>query len=169
MGVSERLAIAAQVVAGWLGWASVPTEPALREARVEAMSAEIRGAFPEVTEVRAEDVVAGSADVVWVDVRSPEERAVSVLPGAIPAERVEADPAAWRGRHLVAYCTIGYRSASWADAWADRGLSVDHLAGGVLAWSWAGGGFERDGAPTTAVHVYGPAWDLLAPGYTSTF
>lgn len=168
MGVSERLAVAVQVVSGWLGWAEVPAEAPAREARVEALYAEVRGAFPDVTEVRADDLV-GAEDVVWVDVRAPEERAVSTLPGAVASEVIEAAPDAWRGRRLVAYCTIGYRSGLWADAWSARGLTVDNLAGGVLAWSWAGGGFVRDGAPTTTVHVYGAAWDLLAPGYASTW
>jgi rhodanese-related sulfurtransferase len=169
MGVSERLGVVAQVVSGWLGLAHVPSDPAAREARVEALYQQLRGDFPAVVEVRADALVGGAVEVVWVDVRPAAERAVSTLPGAVPSEVIEADPDAWRERRLVAYCTVGYRSGRWAEAWSARGLRVENLAGGVLAWSWAGGGFEAGGAATTAVHVYGPAWDLLAPGYASTW
>jgi rhodanese-related sulfurtransferase len=169
MDVGVRIAFVAQAVAGWLGFAEVPSDPAARAERVEALYQQARADFPDVTEARAATLVADPAGVVWVDVRPPVERAISTIPGAVPAEEIEADPAAWSGRRLVAYCTVGYRSGRWAKARAADGLQVENLAGGVLAWSWAGGAFARGDATTTEVHVYGPAWDLLAPGYTSTW
>lgn len=168
MGLLDRLDIAAQVISGFLGLARVPTDPEERRARVEELYQQARGEFPDVTEAEAADLL-GAGGVVFVDVRPERERAISVLPGSIPAAVVEADPAAFEGQRLVAYCTIGYRSGLWATAQRERGLPVENLAGGVLAWSWAGGTFERDGEPTTTVHVFGPSWDLLAPGFTSTW
>jgi sodium/bile acid cotransporter 7 len=174
MGFTNRLSIMAQAVAGFLGFGEVPTDPAAREAEVAALYDQARQEFPEVTVATAAAVLAGRGDVVLVDVRTPREREVSAVPGAVAAEVVEADPAAFADRHLVAYCTIGYRSGLWAQEWSKRGLRVDNLAGGVLAWSWAGGPFVHVGAdgveaPTTTVHVYGPAWDLLAGGYQSVW
>lgn len=168
MGLLNRLDIASQAIAGFFGFGEVPQDPAEREQRVETLYQQARAGFPAVTEARASELL-GRPDVVFVDVRPPRERAVSTLPDAVAAEVIEADPSAWAGRHLVAYCTIGYRSGLWAQRQAERGLLVENLAGGVLAWSWAGGRFVVDGAPTTTVHVYGPTWDLLAPGLTSTW
>ena len=172
MDTAHRLSILVQGVSAWLGFSPVPTDPVERAARVEALYADARTGFPEVVEVRAEAVaaaVASGTDLVLVDVRTEAEQAVSMLPHAVPAGVIEREPGPWVGRRLVAYCTIGYRSGLWARDQGARGLTVENLAGGVLAWSWAGGRFVADGAPTTTVHVYGPTWDLLAPGLTSTW
>lgn len=167
---------AAVAVAGtaWFGLGGVPPlNDAARIARIDSMYADYRREFPGVPEIDAptlRDALARGAPLVLVDVREPAERAVSTLPGAIPAAAVEADPAAYAGKTLVAYCTIGYRSGLWASTQRDHGLSVENLAGSILAWTHAGGALiGPDGAPTRRVHVYGSGWDLARIDYTAVW
>ena len=103
---------------------------------------------------------------VWVDVRTPEERSVSRIPGAIDGEAVIADPDAYTDTILVAYCTVGVRSAAWAAARRQEGLDVRNLSGSVMAWAEAGGAFVTpSGTPTTEVHTWSTSFDWLPEGY----
>ena len=103
---------------------------------------------------------------VWVDVRTEPERGVSRIPGAIDAEAVEASPSQWTDQVLIAYCTIGVRSADWAAARRAEGLDVRNLKGSVMAWARAGLDFEGpSGAPTREVHTWSEDFDWLPDGY----
>lgn len=148
---------------------ATPADDAGRLARISTLTADHEQRFPGVPELSAADEV-GRTDVVWVDVRSPAERAVSTLPGAVDAEVVDADPTRWRGRTLVAYCTIGERSGRWALARRQDGLDVANLRDGVLGWTHAGGALvDPSGRPTRRVHVYGARWNLAATAYEATW
>ena len=104
-------------------------------------------------------------DFVVLDVRSPAERAVSRIPGAIDTSALPA-AASLAGRPLLVYCTIGMRSAQATTALRSRGYEAFNLAGGVLAWAQAGQDFvDAEGLPTRKVHVYGTLWNHLPPGY----
>ncbi len=136
-------------------------------ARLWMTDASTRLRQPEVPNI---DVAEGRRLVgdgaVWVDVRTEEERGVSRIPGAIDAEDVQSDLDAWRGKVLVAYCTVGVRSADWAAARRAEGLDVRNLEGSVMAWARAGLDFEGpDGQPTHRVHTWSPAFDWLPDGY----
>ena len=92
--------------------------------------------FAELTE---------TADVVVLDVRTPEEFASGHLPDAVNidvsapdfATRVGAlDPAA----DYAVYCRTGNRSSTAMQIMRDAGFeSVAHLGGGIVAWVDAGG------------------------------
>lgn len=97
----------------------------------------------------------GSADAVFVDVRETHERsATGGLPGSVHAARgfleFKADPesplhepALSSGKKLILYCASGGRSAFAAKTLQDMGLeNVCHMAGGITAWSEAGGPIE---------------------------
>src|SRR5688500_7334789 len=119
MGLLHQVGIGVSFVAGWLGLFEAPADDLGRAARIGELYADYRAEFPGVPDLDVATLQArldAGEPVVLVDVRSAEERAVSTLPGAVPAERVEADPERFRGRELVAYCTIGYRSGEWAEA-----------------------------------------------------
>ena len=118
--------------------------------------------------------------VVLIDVRSPEERDVSVIPGAIPADEFERDLAEFSNRIPVVYCTAGYRSGAyvrkmktrWRDAAAGEAgtapnrSAMQNLKGGILAWCHENGELVSGGGqPTKHVHVYGKAWNLLPEAY----
>lgn len=122
---------------------------------------------PEVTVATLQGWLDAGDDVVLVDVRTAEEQAVSMLPGAIRA--VDVDPEELRGRVLVAYCTIGARSGEWALVQREAGLDVRNLAGGVLAWTHSGRALQGPDGPTRRVHVYGRRWSLARSDYEAVW
>ncbi|MBF4583364.1 HesA/MoeB/ThiF family protein [Curtobacterium sp. VKM Ac-2865] len=77
-------------------------------------------------------------DVLVVDVRTPEERAQGVVPGAVPPEDLPADD----GRVVVVVCARGPRAVAWATEATASGRTAVVLDGGMQAW-------EREGLPTT--------------------
>jgi len=136
----------------------------------QAMKAEN---FPGVADTDAATLsraLAAPGAPVLVDVRSAAERAVSMLPGALDAaafERALAD-GTLAGRPVVVYCTIGYRSGRYVDRLRARapGLTLANLAGGILAWTQAGGALHQAGTPTRAVWLDRASVPYLADGYT---
>jgi rhodanese-related sulfurtransferase len=88
----------------------------------------------------AERIKAGN--IRLIDVRTDEEVAGGIIPGAehIPLDRF--DPAKLGpddGRAVVLYCRSGRRSAMAGEKLAAAtGEPVEHLAGGILAWEAAG-------------------------------
>jgi len=96
----------------------------------------------------------GDAHVQFVDVREANEVAqTGMLPGAVHAPRgfleFLADPESpmhrkeLAGRKLVLYCASGGRSTLAAKTLRDMGLDVCHIAGGIAAWTAAGGAIAK--------------------------
>ncbi len=169
MGWLRRIGIGLSAAAGWLGLTDTPETDEDRRARIAEMYEGYRKEFPDVPSISATELqrrLAQGDPLLLVDARAPAERQVSTLPGAVPSEAIEADPAAYVGRSLVAYCTIGYRSGLWAAKMRGQGLDVTNLEGSVLSWTHAGGELVgADGQPTRQVHVYGPTWDLAETSF----
>ena len=108
--------------------------------------------------------------VVIVDVRKPEEQAVSMLPGAITQEQFEQESKKHEWSTVVTYCTVGVRSGRYAKTLMEKGYKVQNLAGSILAWVHAGLPVEdADGNETKRVHVYGKDWALLPEGYETVY
>lgn len=105
--------------------------------------------------------------IVLVDVRTPAEMNISMLPGAITKDDYLKGLDSYRGLTAVAYCTIGYRSGTFAEKMAARGIEIKNLAGGLLAWVHDGGQVYRDGKEVKQIHVYGPKWDYPPSGYNT--
>jgi len=170
MGALRTLSIGLSMLAAQVGLAGQPTTDDARVAAIEQMYAGYRSDFqgiPEVSAAQLASLLEGDG-VVLVDVRKPEEQAVSMIPGAIPAS--EFDARAATDKVVVAYCTIGYRSGEWVEAQREAGVDAKNFKGSVLAWSHAGGPFVTpSGEPTKKVHVYGKLWDLLRSDYESTW
>lgn len=128
--------------------------------------------FPQVKSVTADALVELRAkeEVVLVDVREPNERAVSIIPGAITREQFESQKSAFGDRPVVAYCTIGYRSGKFVEELNKQGIPALNLEGSILAWVNAGQPVvDPQGAPTKRVHTYGPQWALLPEGYEAVY
>ena len=129
----------------------------------------------EVMDRRAREV--GSRPMVLVDVRGEEERAVSVIEGAVSAETYESTRSTLGPHDCVCYCTIGYRSGQYAEkmAKAAAGGTDDaryfNLYGSILAWTHAGGAcvVPATGERTTRVHTFGKQWSCVADGYEVYF
>ncbi len=138
---------------------------------VETMYEDYKKSFPDVSDISAEEALAltKQSNPVFVDVRDPSEQAVSMLPGAITEEEFLKNPAAYRDRTVIGYCTISYRSGKLAEKLQRKGIHMLNLRGGILAWLYAGGKIYRDGKITNQVHVYGKTWNLAPEGYEAVW
>ncbi len=111
----------------------------------------------------------GDDDLVLVDVRSPDERAASMLPGAITVEAFRKDLARYAGANIVAYCTSGHRSGLFVHSMSGSGLGLSNLKGSILAWTHVGGALACADGPTKRVHVHGRRTNLIANGYEAVW
>lgn len=132
--------------------------------------------FPSIGHVDAAAFEAQrSADpssVAIFDVRTPEEYAVSHLPGAKRADAGMA-PAAFlaeagdvKGKTVAFYCSVGFRSSTLASAVHNALLAagakeVVNIRGGIIGWHNQDLPLEANGKPTRFVHPYGPSWAKL--------
>jgi rhodanese-related sulfurtransferase len=100
-----------------------------------------------------------------LDVRTPEEFAVSHLRGAVRVDPDRSDLEFLRVPKksvVVVYCSVGYRSAAFAEALEEAGVErVYNLRGGIFAWANEGRPLVRNGAPANAVHPYDAIWGRL--------
>lgn len=96
----------------------------------------------------------GDSSFQFVDIREAHEVAQSgTLPGAVHAPRgfleFLADPESpmhkkeLAGRKLVLFCASGGRSTLAAKTLYDMGIDACHIAGGIAAWSTAGGPIQK--------------------------
>ena len=96
-----------------------------------------------------------TADYVVVDVRAESETAVSVIPDAITAKQFKANSEKYKGRTVICYCTVGYRSEIYARKLIAKGVSAKNFKGSILAWCEAKFPLETlDRQPTNRVHTY---------------
>lgn len=143
-----------------------------KRAAIEATYEGFRGSFRGVMEVSAEEVAAlrREAGAVVVDVRTDDERAVSVIQGSLSRKEFRRRLDEFREVPVVLQCTVGYRSGEYAMTLLDEGLDARNLRGGILAWVHAGlPVVDSSGMETRRVHVYGPDWDLLPEGFTAVW
>ena len=147
------------------------------ETSLEAVDRQLRAEYPTVKSVDAVALGArlGQRDApVLLDVRSPEEFAVSHLPGALrvdpdasDAEVLEAIGSAVEGRDIIFYCSVGVRSTILAHqahaALATNGAgAIANLSGGIFAWHNAGRRLVgMDGKTTDLVHPFDGEWGRL--------
>lgn len=135
------------------------------------LSAEIRERFPEVEHLSVEELErrlqrareSGGEVPILLDVRTPEEFAVSHLPGAVRAESeeeaLEVLAGVDRDRPVVVYCAVGYRSAELARELEEAGFTaVENLEGSIFAWANSGRPVVRDGEEVETVHPYDRRW-----------
>lgn len=166
---SWRVALAVVLLLPATAYAQSRDTEAGRRAILERTVAGIKADHPDVATITAAALKEAlpNGNFLLVDVRTDKERAVSTLPGAISAEDFESrlEELMAKGRTVVAYCTIGARSSSYARKMGGRGVKVLNLEGSVLAWTHAGGEFVSEAGPTRRVHVYGRRWNLAADGY----
>ncbi len=108
-------------------------------------------------------------EIVLVDVRTPDEQVVSMIPGAITASEFEDNRRSYEAATVVTYCTIGGRSGRYAKGLVDAGMKAFNLRGAILAWTHAGGELIDTEGPTRRVHVHGRKFDLTADGYESVW
>ena len=110
-----------------------------------------------------------SHQVVFVDTRTPQERRVSMLPGAISVNEFLKDSNKYRNETIISYCTISYRSAKFTRELNNKGFTAYNLAGGLLAWVLDGGKVYDSSGVTKRIHVYGKKWDYPPEGYQAVW
>ncbi|HIK46917.1 MAG TPA: rhodanese-like domain-containing protein [Leptolyngbyaceae cyanobacterium M65_K2018_010] len=133
----------------------------------------IRRSFPGVPGLTTQQLATwlreGPAPTpVLLDVRSAEEFAVSHLPGARHCPDLAAFQAmALEGlQPMVAYCSVGYRSARLVAQLQAQGFTqVYNLEGSIFQWANDHRPLSGQGHPTPGVHPYNALWGmLLKPG-----
>lgn len=145
-----------------------------RKSSIAKLYAEYEKDLQGVPAVSVDKLIGALNRVLFIDVRTPKEREISIIPGSFSKEEFEkklrTEPALTRDRTLVAYCTIGYRSGLYVKELIKRGITAQNLQGGVLSWAEEHQQFVTlDGAPTRKVHVYGKKWNLLPETYEATW
>ena len=136
---------------------------------IEMMSDKV--SLPGVPELTVEELrqLQSQQEIVLVDVRTPDEQVVSMIPGAITASEFEDNRRSYEAATVVTYCTIGGRSGRYAKGLVDAGMKAFNLRGAILAWTHAGGELIDTEGPTRRVHVHGRKFDLAADGYESVW
>jgi sterol desaturase/sphingolipid hydroxylase (fatty acid hydroxylase superfamily)/rhodanese-related sulfurtransferase len=143
------------------------------ERRLASTLVLVHEAFPQVQRVTVHDLSAWLADTNrpqpgLYDVRTPDEFAVSHLPGAIrmdPRSRAHdvvkrIDPA----KPAVFYCSVGHRSSQMADQLRVLGrTNVFSVEGSIFAWSNAGLPLVSNDVPVKLVHPFSESYARLLP------
>jgi rhodanese-related sulfurtransferase len=130
--------------------------------------ATVRALFPDVPHIDTEAVrlltkASEDADFQLVDVRDPEEFAVSHIPGAInvPLESKDEDllTIVRSDIPVIVYCSIGYRSAIVARRLQASGRkNVQNYVGSFFAWANSGNPLRSAHGPEQTVHPYDRYW-----------
>jgi rhodanese-related sulfurtransferase len=151
-----------------VGCGSAGSEP---PDELERLVQEIRARFPSVSVIStgklAVMVERSMEERPWLlDVRAPEEYAVSHLPGAIrvatPEDAIEQLGEGQPARAVVVYCSVGYRSADFAARLQSRGLTnVFNLEGSIFEWANEGRPVYRGTTPVRVVHPFDRKWGRL--------
>ena len=142
----------------WLAWPQL-TWPVVK--------ARITKEFPSVKKVGTADLAKeldSQQRPVLLDVRTAAEFEVSHLPGAQHVDP-EADAAAVKlakEASIVTYCSVGYRSARFAERLQKAGFrSVRNLEGSIFQWANEGRPLVDARGPATTVHPYDRKWGVL--------
>jgi rhodanese-related sulfurtransferase len=168
--VLAAVALAAVGLSVWLAppVTGVPTT-------LQATIGDVARDWPRIGHVTPTEVERRMAEgrVVVFDVRTPQEHAVSRLPGAIHvdpdmtvAEFLARHGDAVKGKTAVFYCAVGVRSSRLATRVAPeleaRGaIAVDDMAGGIFAWHGDARPLLDAKGPTNFVHPYDAVWGRL--------
>lgn len=156
-----RSAAIVAAVLSFGAWAALPLS-------WERVNRWIERSFPEVPRVTTAELVReleASPELLLLDVRTEEEFAVSHLRGA---RRVEPGSGAavlagvGKDREIVTYCSVGWRSAKFAEALRENGYRrVRNLQGSIFQWANEGRPVVRDGLEVSKVHPYDAKWGAM--------
>lgn len=135
--------------------------------RLAFIKDQVRRQFPEAPQISTERLAERldhGEQLVLLDVRRPEEFAVSHLAGAI---RVDPDAppalpaAATPGAPVIAYCSVGWRSSKWVEALRRQGVDAVNLEGAIFQWVAEDRPLVRGRSSVDVVHPYSRLWAFL--------
>jgi len=160
------LTVSILTAAALLLWWTAPAKNGVRWAQMA-----LRRRFPDIPVITPAALSGWLHDLrrvppLLIDARTPEEQAVSTLPGALcalPDADPEAEPGdAGRNRPVVVYCAAGYRGARMARRLMQAGWThVFNLDGGIFAWANEGFPLRNNGQPEQKVHPYRSVFSLM--------
>ncbi|MCA9063548.1 MAG: rhodanese-like domain-containing protein [Planctomycetaceae bacterium] len=108
-------------------------------------------------------------DFVLVDVRSPDETKISVIPNALTIGQFEAQRETFRHRIIICYCTVGVRSEEYAYQLRETRFNAWNFKGSILEWCQQGFPLQTlDGQPTNRVHTYSSDYSV-PPAYRAVW
>lgn len=127
--------------------------------------------FPSVSDLSVNELLDLKKEkaLVIVDVREPEEQAVSFIPGAITKGDFERNVGIHAGSIVVTYCTIGGRSGVYVGELQRRKIKAFNLKGGILLWVHEKQVVHDGDGPTYRLHVYGKQWNLAPHLYETVW
>jgi rhodanese-related sulfurtransferase len=162
LSVGPALGLAAPAAhAQWIGWLRPPRDWAEVDRELAARLPDV----PLVDDATLAAELARAAPPLLLDARTPAEWAVSRLPGARPAFDDAGVAAALAGTPaaapVVAYCSIGLRSARLARRLAADGRAARNLRHGIFGWADAGRPLVDERGPARLVHPYDAGWGRL--------
>ena len=109
--------------------------------------------------------------IILIDVRSDEERQVSMLPHAISLDEFKesevssSHASSTRERLIIPYCTLGGRSFRETRKLLRQGRGVSNYREGIIGWTRANLPLVTpDGVPTKRIHRYW-AWLSVPESY----
>ena len=124
--------------------------------------------YPDIRWISTSEFMEYRSKGEWqiVDVRSNEERDVSIIPTSISLSDYRQHVKAFAGQPVLVYCTVGCRSAGHTQFLLEQGIDAYNLWGGVIDWAQHGGEFTMlSGILTRKVHTHGKRWNLLPATY----
>lgn len=153
---------------------STPPPESDEEARATILSMYkgYHDSFPDIAETTPAEIADEFKDgnLVIVDVRTPKEREVSMIPGAITQLEFEEKKADLEDKRVIVHCTIGYRSGVYVKKLNDQGFEAENLVGSLLLWTHEGLPLEDpEGNPTKRVHTFGEQWNLVREDYEAVW
>ncbi len=146
-----------------------------RKETVFNMYCDYQKKFPGVKEMSPREALMKikKNNLLFIDVRSPEETEVSMILGAVTKEtflqQVERNKNSFDNKTLITYCTIGYRSGIFAGKMAQKNITIYNLQAGILGWVLEGGIVIDKNGKTNRIHVYGPKWNHLPEDYDAVW
>jgi rhodanese-related sulfurtransferase len=129
--------------------------------------ARVAAAYADVPRISTADLATWMNDrsrppPLLLDARSREEYQVSHLNGAFCTDEAASRAALDRlpnDAPIVAYCSVGYRSAALARRLRHAGFTrVWNLDGSIFQWANEGRAVYRDGHEVSKVHPYDAGW-----------
>ena len=149
----------------------VDTEPALAHPDWPEIQQWVRDSFPDAPRMTVDELRARLADEeaprpLLLDTRTPEEYAVSHLPGARLAPDAETALALIEDRPddapVVLYCSVAYRSGRLTEELRAQGVeNLFNLEGSIFEWANRGLPLENADGPTDRAHPYDEEWGRL--------
>jgi rhodanese-related sulfurtransferase len=110
---------------------------------------------PSSAPANAKNGSSGGKPLLLVDVRSAEEVAVSMIPGAISRDEYERNAQHYADYRIAPYCTVGARSEKYTRNLREKGVDAVNFKGSIIAWVEAGQPLVTpEGESTRRVHTW---------------